>query len=283
MRGRFVLVLSAASLLLLLSCSTKKDKAAVETKPTEKTPGNVQEKPGAAVDEAKGVEPASAPVAPKPKLQLSENSEISDLVGSLENPRKGASVLRALVEHSKKGDKVWVKEALATLRRALRHPKPNARSQSGQILVLFAEKRRKKLEKATVNALAGAIIDDRDGDVRAIIAKAVATSKDSRFAAPLIKTLELDKSSAARAAAAKTLGVLRAKSATVPLIRALDDREVKVRLNSINSLRKLKAKQAVSRLADLLEDDNEMVRSRAHKALKDLTGKRHAAERNLWR
>lgn len=280
MRRQFVLLISAASFLLLQSCSAKKD--STPTEPTAKTPETAEKKPAAA-EEVKSAEPAPEPEAPKPKLQLSENPEISELVGSLENPRKGAPVLRILMERSKKGDKAWVKEALSTLRRALRHPKPNARSQAGQILVLFADKRRKKLEKSTVSALADAIVDDRDGDVRALIAKAVATSKDSRFAGPLTKTLERDSSSAARAAAAKTLGVLRAKSATVALIRALDDREVKVRLNSINSLRKLKAKQAVSRLADLLEDDNEMVRSRAHKALKDLTGKRHAAQRHLWR
>ena len=280
MRFSYKIWISTFVFLMALSCAKKQGSEAPKGKSTEQKVVDEKKQPTDA-------SPVSAVPDPKPEkkpqFQLSENEEISTLVSSLVNPRKGAAVLRALSERSKSGDRAWVKEALATLRRALKHPKPNVRSQSGQILVLFSDKSRKKIEKQTIKALSDAMVSDRDGDVRAVIAAAAAKTKDKSFSSALVRILDRDDSAAARAAAAKSLGALKIKSATVPLIRALDDGAVKVRLNAINSLRKLKAKQAVNRLADLLEDENQMVRSRAHKALKDITGKRHAAQRNLWR
>jgi HEAT repeat protein len=171
---------------------------------------------------------------------------------------------------------------VAALLKGLNHPKTNVRSQSSMILILVHRDQNKKLPKAVIDGLVLALSNEKDGEVRAIVAKAIGGSKDTRFHSALVTALKNDSYPAVKRNAAKAVGLRRVRAGIDPLIAGLSHKDTRVRMECATALRKLKARKAVGPLVGLLTDSNSMVRDRAHKALKTITGKRLPADPKAW-
>jgi HEAT repeat protein len=83
----------------------------------------------------------------------------------------------------------------------------------------------------------------------------------------LIDELQLSEDAKVRRKIATILGKLQVKKAVRPLIQALGDEDVYVRLESVNALEKYQDERAISGLAGRLNDDISDVRRAARKAL----------------
>jgi len=137
---------------------------------------------------------------------------------------------------------------------------------------------------AAVNVLTQQL-KQRSEDVRGAAAKALGQIGDLRAVPALIATLKGDKKKRVRAETATSLGLLRAKDAVIPLIRALDaSKESKrwVRRSAAEALGLIGDSQAQEPLMNALNDKEKVVRVAAMFGLYKLgqtRGLRHLEER----
>lgn len=170
------------------------------------------------------------------------------------------------------------KDALPALRRAVWHREPNVRTNVARILVKLDDH-----DPATADALNDVLLHDADADVRANVARALVTYKDSGVTDALISALDTDPDGAVRENAAWALGAVGDKKSIEALVGSLDDAETRVRLRSVTALRRLKARVAIPALIERVRDANVVVRRRAVQTLQELTGKKLGESYDLWK
>jgi len=170
------------------------------------------------------------------------------------------------------------KTYLPFLRRALRCTNREVRIQSAVMLGLLKDK-----SAETIDAIADALILDRDPDVRAMAARSFLGIPSRKAVESLILSLDQDPYEAARANAAWALGEIGDKTAVPVLRKALSDPDTNVRLKAASAVLKIKPKEAVPELITLLGDKSPMVHDRARDALKAITGKDRGPKPDNWK
>ena len=218
---------------------------------------------------------------PEPKVakvvglvKVSDDPELNKAVTSMTKSGPGKKSMVVLRKR--------FKAAIPALVRGMEHRVSNVRSNSAMVLIFLHKQKNKRFSKDVVNALSLRLKEEKDKDVRALIAKTLAKAKDKRFNDVYLDLLKNDTSSDVRSNAAKGLGLNRAKKAELSLIEALNDEGTWVRMEAATALRKLKSRKALPALVRTLKDGNSMVRDRVHKALKSITGKNHSSNSDAW-
>jgi len=205
--------------------------------------------------------PKAAPEEPQdprllPMAEITEDSAVAKVLEELGRelkPREAATRLRKRM-----------KTVRADVIRGLRHPDPNVRSRVADTL------RHLGTHKDTTAGLIEALTNEKDGDVRGNIAKAMVRYRHRDTVPVLIATLQKDKNDSARANSAWALREIGDKRAASALVLALDDGDAWVRLYAVGGVSKLGLKRAIPRLRVLRFDDSPTVREKAEKALRKL-------------
>lgn len=189
---------------------------------------------------------------------ITDNSELADLIDSLEDEGRGKAALETV--------KPKKKEYIPLLRKALWHHKPNVRANVAKILLLLEDE-----SDETSKALTDLLLHDGDEDVRSIVARVLVTYRSKDTVPALIEVLRSDPYVHARANAAWALRQIRDPRAVPALIYALDDKETWVRLRAVGGLKELKAKQALPKLRAMTDDPNHEVRKEVQDAISTLS------------
>ncbi len=233
-------------------------------------------KPAAAVEEE--MRPRTHPAAKGKDYTLFASSEVAlneaekaCMTGMADVMRGAEKVFNQLV---KKDPKTY----LPFLRRALRSTNREVRIQAAVMLGLLKDKSRE-----TIDAIADAVILDRDPDVRAMAARSFLGIPSRKAVDSLVLSLEQDPYEAARSNAAWALGEINDRTSVPALRKALKDTDTNVRLKSASALLKMRPKEAVPELIELLNDKSPMVRERARDALKAITGRDKGPKPENWK
>lgn len=203
------------------------------------------------------------------EVAITEDEGLREWLRAIDDPDKADDAYEALRKR---------KDALPALRAAVWHTRPNVRTNAARILVKWDDH-----DPATADALIDVLLHDRDEDVRANVARALVSYKDSGVTDALILVLETDPNPNARENAAWALGAVGDKKSIDALIASLDDEDTRVRLRSVSALRKLKARVAIPALVERVRDKNDIVRERAVQTLRELTGKKLGQQYELWK
>jgi len=233
-------------------------------------------KPAAAAEEE--MRPRTHPAAkgkeyklfPLDEVALNE-AEKACMTGMADVMRGAEKVFNQVV---KKDPKTY----LPFLRRALRSTNREVRIQAAVMLGLLKDKSRE-----TIDAIADAVILDRDPDVRAMAARSFLGIPSRKAVDSLVLSLEQDPYEAARSNAAWALGEINDRTSVPALRKALSDTDTNVRLKSASALLKMRPKEAVPELIVLLNDKSPMVRERARDALKAITGRDKGPKPENWK
>lgn len=203
------------------------------------------------------------------EVAITPDAELQEWVRKLDDPGQAEPAYKAL--HKRR-------DALGVLRKAVWHTRPNVRTNAARLLVKLDDH-----DPATADALIDVLLHDRDEDVRANVARALVSYRDSGVTDALILVLETDPNANARENAAWALGAVGDKKSIDAIIVSLEDEDTRVRLRSVTALRKLKARGAIPALVERVRDKNDIVRERAVQTLRELTGKKIGESYDLWK
>jgi hypothetical protein len=280
--GGFAVIAAA---MLLAGCGARgKIDAMLDAAPKVKPDAAVT--PGPDVPAAAAAQPAVDPDELRPRTHPAARGRDYHLLPAVEVALNDTekSFMTGMADAMGGAEKVFnelkkdAKGNLAFLRRALRSTNREVRIQAAVMLGLLKDK-----ADETIEAVADAVILDRDPDVRAMAARSFLGIPARKAVDSLILSLEQDPYEAARSNAAWALGECGDKAAVPALRKALSDTDTNVRLKAASALLKLKPKEAVPELVNLLNDKSPMVRERARDALKAITGRDRGPKPENWK
>lgn len=210
--------------------------------------------------------PPAPPAPPAPKLAKSAwgfNYEFKKAWAKTRVQLSKTHMKLAAVSHGRHSQASSADPATVdALVKALKDPDAGVREAAAESLGRLADAR------ALDGLLAAA--SDSDAKVRAAVVEALAALQETRAIPVLAKALK-DSSSAVRREAAEALSRLdEAPEAVEPLVSALQDTDVHVRLAAVQGLAARKDKRALAALAGLVKDSSAEVRAAAVCALGEL-------------